>query len=228
LRANRTLPVHSATYGECDADGEDLPGNGEGITNHKAVRNFGFGNDVLGVFRRGALMDQTMFVVLIGVLVPAMYTDLRSSRIPNWLTFPAMGFGLVGHAWVGSLQGVIFSLAGLGAGLGLFLMLYVSGSIGAGDVKLMAAVGAIVGPYGALLSGLLAIMVGGLYALGAMCYQWGFVNTGRKLASAAHGALRRGGQTWAQELQLPFRLRYGLAVAGGTLLFQLGFHPFGG
>jgi prepilin peptidase CpaA len=196
------------------------------ITN--AGRNFGFGNDVLGVLRRGALMDQTMFVVLIGVLVPAMYTDLRSSRIPNWLTFPAIGFALVGHAWLGGLQGVLFSMAGLGAGLGLFFILYVTGSIGAGDVKLMAAVGAIMGPYGALISGLLAMLVGGVYALGAMCYQWGFLGTGQKLVTAAQGGLLTGGRVWTQELALPFRLRYGLAVAGGTLLFELGLHPFGG
>ena len=173
-------------------------------------------------------MDQAMFVVLIGVLVPAMYTDLRSSRIPNWLTFPAMGIAFLGHVWLSGLQGAIFSLAGLGAGFGLFLILYISGSIGAGDVKLMAAVGAVMGPYGALLSGILAVMVGGLYALGAMCYQWGFATTGRKLVSAAQGGLLMGGKAWTQELALPFRLRYGLAVAGGTLLFELGIHPFGG
>jgi len=173
-------------------------------------------------------MDQMIFGVLTGVLVTAMYTDLRSSRIPNWLTFSAMGFALLAHAWLGGLPGVLFSLGGLGTGLGLFVLIYMSGSIGAGDVKLMAAVGALIGPYGALLSALLAIMVGGVYALGAMCYQWGFPTTGRKLASAAHEALLTGGKVWAQELQLPFRLHYGLAVAGGTLLFQLGFHPFGG
>ena len=173
-------------------------------------------------------MESAIVVLLTVVLVTAMCTDVRWSRIPNWLTFPAMGFSLLAHAWVGGLQGALFSLAGLGAGLGLFLILYVTGSIGAGDVKLMAAVGAIMGPYGALLSGLLAIMVGGLYALGAMCYQWGFPTTVRKLACATQGALLTGGKVWAQELQLPFRLRYGLAVAGGTLLFQLGLHPFGG
>ena len=173
------------------------------------------------------MMEPVMVVALAVVLVTAIGTDVRSSRIPNWLTFSAMGFALVVHPWLGGLQEAIFSLAGLGAGLGLFLILYVSGSIGAGDVKLMAAVGAIVGPYGALLSGLLAMMVGGLYALGAMCYQWGFATTGRKLATAAQGALLTGGKAWTEELTLPFRLRYGLAVAGGTLLFQLGLHPFG-
>jgi prepilin peptidase CpaA len=139
-----------------------------------------------------------------------------------------MVFALIVHACFGGLHGAIFGLTGLGTGLGLFLILYVSGSIGAGDVKLMAAVGALVGPSGALLSGLLAIMVGGAYALGAMCYQWGVLGTGRKLVSAIQRALQTGGTGWARELQLPFRLRYGLAVALGTLLFKLGLYPFGG
>ena len=173
-------------------------------------------------------METVMVGALAALLVTAMWTDLRASRIPNWLTFSAMSFALVVHAWVGGLQGAIFGLTGLGSGLGLFLILYVSGSIGAGDVKLMAAVGALVGPSGAFLSGLLAIMVGGAYALGAMCYQWGALGAGRKLVSAIQGALLTRGSGWARELQLPFRLRYGLAVAGGTLLFELGLHPFGG
>ena len=173
-------------------------------------------------------METVMVGALVAVLMTAMWTDLRASRIPNWLTFSAMGFALVVHAWFGGLQGALVGLTGLGAGLGLFLILYLSGSIGAGDVKLMAAVGALVGPSGAVLSGLLAIIVGGAYALGAMCYQWGVLGTGRRLVSATQGALLTRGSGWARELQLPFRLRYGFAVAGGTLLFQLGLHPFGG
>ena len=173
-------------------------------------------------------METVMVGALAALLMTAIWTDLRASRIPNWLTFSAMGFALVVHAWVGGLHGAIFGLTGLGTGLGLFLILYASGSVGAGDVKLMAAVGALVGPFGALLSGLLAIMVGGAYALGAMCYQWGVLGAGRKLVSATQGALLTRGSGWARELQLPFRLRYGLAIAGGTLLFELGFHPFGG
>jgi prepilin peptidase CpaA len=175
-----------------------------------------------------AMFEWMMIAALTVVLVTAICTDIRFSRIPNWLTFSAMGFACVISAWLGGMQGLAFSLAGLGAGLGLFIMLYISGSIGAGDVKLMAAVGALVGPSGALISGALAILVGGLYAVGAMCYQWGFMTTARKLAYAAQAALLVDGRTWARELALPFRLRYGLAVAGGTLLFQLGLHPFGG
>jgi prepilin peptidase CpaA len=174
------------------------------------------------------MKEPVMVVALAAVLVTAMCTDVRSSRIPNWLTFSAMSFGLLAHSYMSGFPGALFSLGGLSVGLGLFLLIHVSGSIGAGDVKLMAAVGAMVGPYGALISALLAILVGGLYALGAMCYEWGLLNAARKLAFATYGALLMGGKLWAQELQLPFRLRYGLAIAGGTLLFQLGLHPFGG
>src|ERR1051326_8835145 len=103
-------------------------------------------------------MESAIAVMLAVVLGTAIYTDLLSSRIPNWLSFPAVGFGLIVHSYVGGFHGGLFSLSGLGAGLGIFLILYVSGSIGAGDVKLMAAVGAITGPYGALVSGLLAML----------------------------------------------------------------------
>ena len=91
----------------------------------------------------------------------------------------------------------------------------------------MGAIGALVGPYGALVSGLLAMVVGGGYALGAMCYQWGVPATGRKLAGAL-GALLPRRVICTSDLSLPFRLRYGLAIVGGTLLFLTGFHPFGG
>jgi len=139
-----------------------------------------------------------------------------------------MGFALAGHAWLGSMHGVLFSLAGLGTGLGLFFLIYLAGGIGAGDVKLMAAIGAFVGVYGVLSCAWLAMVVGGVYAIAAMCYQWGLARAGQRLVYAAYGAVLVGGSAWTRELGLPFKLRYGLAIAGGTLLFQLGLHPFGG
>jgi prepilin peptidase CpaA len=171
-------------------------------------------------------MESAMILALATILTVAIVTDLHSSRIPNWLTFPAMGCGLVWHAWQSGVPGALFGLSGLGIGLGVFLLIHISGGIGAGDVKLMAAVGAFVGPFGALVCAWLTIVVGGFYALGAMGYQWGVAAAGRKLVDAAYGAILSGGTAWTRELQLPFRLRYGLAVAAGTLLYQLGLHPF--
>ena len=70
------------------------------------------------------MMEPVMLAVLLVVLVTAIGTDLRFARIPNWLTFPAMGFALIGHVWSGGMSEGLFSLAGLGAGLGLFLLIY--------------------------------------------------------------------------------------------------------
>ena len=174
------------------------------------------------------MMQSTMIIILAPLLVTAIYTDLRWSRIPNWLTFSAIGMGLLVQAWIGGLDGALFSLAGLGVGFGLFLLLYLFKAIGAGDVKLMAAIGSIVGPAGALSVSILSVLAGGLYALGAMTYQWGLAATSRKLAFATYGAFVTGGATGVGELQLPFKLRYGLAIAAGTLLFLLGLSPFEG
>ena len=166
-------------------------------------------------------------IILIVLLLTTIYTDLHSSRIPNVLTLTTAGFGLVAHAYLAGFNGVLFSLEGLGTGLGLFLLVYASGGIGAGDVKLMGAVGALIGPYGAMVSGLLAMLVGGVYALGAMCYQWGVAGTPRQIVHTLQGVLW-GGDGRSQEAKLPFHLRYGIAIVGGTLLFLVGFHPFGG
>lgn len=168
-----------------------------------------------------------MIILLTALLIIASYTDFQWSRIPNWLTFPAMGLGMVLHAWIGGLGDALFGLAGLGVGMGLFLLPYACKAIGAGDVKLMAAVGAIVGPSSALSIAILSVLAGGIYALGAMTYQWGPAGTSKKLAYSAYGAFVTGGLAWSGDIQLPFKLRYGLAIAVGTLLFLGGIQPFG-
>jgi prepilin peptidase CpaA len=174
------------------------------------------------------MMTSMMIIVLTSpLLITAIYTDLRWSRIPNWLTFSAMGIGIVVQAWIGGLHGALYSIAGLGVGTGLFVLPYACRAIGAGDVKLMAAIGSILGSSGALSVALLSVLVGGLYALGAMAYQWGVAGTSRKLTFATYGAFVSG-VTGVGDLRLPFRLRYGLAIAAGTLLFLLELSPFGG
>jgi prepilin peptidase CpaA len=173
------------------------------------------------------MMASIQIIVLTPLLIMAIYTDLRWSRIPNWVTFPAISIGIVVQAWIGGLHGALYCVAGLGVGMGLFVLPYACRAIGAGDVKLMAAIGSMLGPSGALSVAFLSVLVGGLYALGAMGYQWGVADTSRKLIFTTYGALVSRA-TGVGDLQLPFRLRYGLAIAAGTLLFLLGLSPFGG
>jgi prepilin peptidase CpaA len=139
-----------------------------------------------------------------------------------------MGLGIVIHAWVGGLDAALGGLTGLVVGMGLFLLPYSCKAIGAGDVKLMAAIGSMVGPSGALSIALLSVLAGGVYALGAMTYQWGLAGTSKKLAFSAYGAFVTAGMAWSGDIQLPFKLRYGLAIAAGTILFLGGVQPFGG
>ncbi len=174
------------------------------------------------------MMQSMLIIVVAPMLITAIYTDLRWSRIPNWLTFSAMGIGIVVQTWTDGLQGTLSSMAGLCVGMGLFLLPYACRAIGAGDVKLIAAIGSILGPSGAFSVAVLSVLAGGVYALGAMGYQWGIATTSKKLAFATYGAFVTGGSTGMGNLQLPFRLRYGLAIAAGTLLFLGGIQPFGG
>jgi prepilin peptidase CpaA len=174
------------------------------------------------------MMPSILIIVLTPLLITSIYTDLRWSRIPNWLTFSAMGIGIVVHTWIGGLQGTLSSLVGLGLGMGLLLIPYACKAIGAGDVKLMAAIGSMLGPSGALSVVALSALAGGVYAIGAMGYEWGLAATSKKLAFASYGAFITGGATTVGDLQLPFRLRYGLAITAGTLLFLGGIQPFGG
>ncbi|MEX2461366.1 MAG: A24 family peptidase [Paenibacillaceae bacterium] len=83
---------------------------------------------------------------LIGLLTSvAFFTDIRHCKIPNWLTMSGLCLGLIYHGLKAGLEGLLFSVFGMIFGLVLLFILYVFGAIGAGDVKLFAAYGAIAG-----------------------------------------------------------------------------------
>jgi prepilin peptidase CpaA len=100
------------------------------------------------------------------MLAIAVFTELKENRIPNWLTFSGMATGLaIGYLYGNSA--LWSSLVGLGIGFGFLFIFYVFGGVGGGDVKLMAAAGALMGSqlikpavlYTAVLGAFLAIMM---------------------------------------------------------------------
>ncbi len=99
------------------------------------------------------------------VLAVATFTDLRSRRIPNWLVFPFLLAGIVVSAWLQGWHGVGQSFAGLGLGLLIYGTLFWLGGMGAGDVKLCAAIGAWIGPSQLFLALVITGMVGGIMVL---------------------------------------------------------------
>jgi prepilin peptidase CpaA len=104
-------------------------------------------------------------VLLVLVLVAAAY-DVRYRRIPNWLTVSGVLVGLALNTFLyQGWAGLRFALIGLAAGFGVYLPLYAIRAMGAGDVKLMAAVGAMAGWqdwFGILL---ITAIAGGVMAL---------------------------------------------------------------
>jgi prepilin peptidase CpaA len=107
--------------------------------------------------------------VLLAVI--AGWTDLRSRRIPNWLTVSALVVGVAGNAVLGGWSGLATSLKGALVGLVLLLPLVLLRSLGAGDWKLAGALGAFAGP--TMLMGLLmwSVFVAGVMALALVVYK---------------------------------------------------------
>lgn len=100
------------------------------------------------------------------VLAVATFTDLRSRRIPNWLVFPFFGAGIAVSCWLHGWHGLGQSLGGAGLGLLLYGILFFMGGMGAGDVKLCAAIGAWIGPMQLFFALIFIGVVNGLMVLG--------------------------------------------------------------
>ena len=99
------------------------------------------------------------------VLSVAVFTDLRSRRIPNWLVAPFFVLGVVVSAWLHGWRGAGMSLAGAGLALVTYGVLFLMGGMGAGDVKLCAAIGAWIGPKQLFIALILTGLAGGVLAI---------------------------------------------------------------
>jgi prepilin peptidase CpaA len=133
----------------------------------------------------------------------ACITDIRSRRIPNELTLGAAAIALVWHALASQGPGALGSASGWLAGALLFMPFFVLGGMGGGDVKLLAALGAWLGPiavfwiaiHTSLAGGILAVVVAltrgylrtALSNVGALAAHW-YVNGPRPLPGLTLGS----------------------------------------
>lgn len=108
---------------------------------------------------------QPIWALTLALTLWAGWMDWRARRIPNWLTVPALGIGLIANSALGGWHGVITSLEGAGLALGLLLPFVLLRALGAGDWKLMGAAGALLGPKPLLDLLIVAILVAGAMGL---------------------------------------------------------------
>ena len=101
----------------------------------------------------------------------AAWTDLRSRRIPNWLTVPALIVGAAANTVLGGWGGLRASLLGVGLGLILLLPFVLLRSLGAGDWKLAGALGSFTGPTRLVDLLLGSVFVAGVMAIGLVIYK---------------------------------------------------------
>ena len=155
-----------------------------------------------------------VFALAAGVL------DYRSRRIPNWLTVTGALAGLCLSALGGSSH-FISSLQGFGAALGVGLILYFARTLGAGDAKFMAAIGAWAGLFRLPMAFLAMLGFGALFAL---LWSWRkkvLRATLTSTASMVGGALQgSGGQAWVGQTDSG-RFPYGVGLGVGAIVWWI-------
>ena len=112
-----------------------------------------------------------MSMPVIGLLVVAAVVDWRTRRIPNWVTFSLVISGLAQSWMPQAIVGPWGSIGGMLAGIALTLVLYLIRALGAGDVKLLAGIGAWFGPQAALAIFCVEAIVGMLMAIAQAAQQ---------------------------------------------------------
>ena len=110
------------------------------------------------------LAGVAQFLLLVLTMVAAGF-DIRYRRIPNWLVLAGIVTGFAWNLYSSGWSGLGHAAAGLGLGFALYFPLYLLRARGAGDVKLLAAVGSIVGPGNCFWVFILTALLGGVIAM---------------------------------------------------------------
>jgi prepilin peptidase CpaA len=163
-------------------------------------------------------------VILLLIVCLAAFYDLRYRRIPNWVVLMGLLLGLGANTFLSRWAGLERSLLGAGLAFLIYFPLYLLRGMGAGDVKLMAAVGAIVGWADWIGIFFLTAIVGGLAAVALLIsrsqLRRGFSNAGYlvvQLLSFRLPYARR--EELDVKSEKAVKLAHGITIAWGSLLF---------
>jgi prepilin peptidase CpaA len=174
--------------------------------------------------------------VLAVLLTAAAWSDFKHHRIPNSIVFFGLVAGIVlngllahGHGFSNRYDpgagGFSFALIGIGLGLACLLPFYLLRAMGAGDVKLMAMVGAFLGPSDVLGAVVFTFLAGGAMALAVATHTHAWSQLGQNLRIMLLGGLINAGTGKAPTLEAPAQsagsVPYGVAIAFGTFAWVL-------
>jgi prepilin peptidase CpaA len=157
------------------------------------------------------------FAALVAVFMGlCAWIDYRTQRIPNWLTMPAAILGLIYNSLAPSGVGCVWSLAGFAVGMSLLILPWLLGGGGMGDVKMLAALGAWLGPLGILIAFGLGSVLAAFGMVGVLTistFSEGFSRTrSRYVAAAGGGTAHAGNRPGKLRRVLPFAIPMALST----------------
>jgi len=166
-------------------------------------------------------------LLLLLMICLAVTIDIRSNRIPNWITFSTLIFGLSTQLILNGSDGLIFALGGVALGFICFFPFYLKRGMGAGDVKLMAVIGSFLGFQFTLLAVAYTLIFGGLMGMLIILKQGETRNLFKRYLNMASISLATRKFFYippAENDPGNSRFAYALAIAGGTCvaLYQNG------
>lgn len=164
-----------------------------------------------------------LFLVPLAVLI--IYHDVRYRRIPNAFVLATLISGLILNFIIGGLQGGLYSAGGCVLAFILMFMLHVFGAMGAGDVKLFAAVGSVLGAQLVLPTFVVVVLTGGVLALVSVLRSGVFATTMHRVLQILVGLLP-GWQMPKFSVPADRRLTipYGVAITIGAIIATAIFH----
>jgi prepilin peptidase CpaA len=177
--------------------------------------------------RSGILENWPYWIVSITLIVAAVIDGIKL-KVPNWITFPmivsgwlysAISYSVAGELWY---IGLAWSIAGTALGLALLLPAYAVGGMGAGDVKLLAGIGAWVHCGNTLIAFCVTVIVGAIIAVGQIAWNRGFAKHFRQMVFISNEILtirnpEALSQIAAQRKSSMCLLPYGIPICIGTI-----------
>jgi len=174
-------------------------------------------------------MSAPFVIITLTFLVPlafvVSYYDVRYRRIPNSFVLATLAAGLLLNSVSGGLDGTLVSLGGCALAFGLMFFLHIFGAMGAGDVKLFAAIGALVGTSLVLPTFLVIVLTGAVLAFITMVRAGTVRSTLQNVLMILVGTM----PGWKMpRFTVPadrrYTIPYGVAITFGSLISLLLFH----
>ncbi len=166
-------------------------------------------------------MSETLvyIIFLLPLTVLIAYHDVRYRRIPNPFVLATLAAGVTMNVILGGMSGLYSSLAGCGFAFILMFMLHIFGAMGAGDVKLFAAIGAVIGVKLVVPTFLIVVLTGGLLAVVSILRARTVVTTMHRVLQIFVGMLP-GWQMpkFAVPNNRKYTIPYGVAITLGSII----------